>query len=38
MFPDWVRQKEFGIHTRAMEVNNGFVHWSAGAEVADCAR
>ena len=28
MFPDWVRQKEFGIHTRAMEVSNGFVHWS----------
>ena len=27
MFPDWVRQKEFGIHTRAMEVSNGFVHW-----------
>lgn len=28
MFPDWVRQKEFGIQTRAMEVSNGFVHWS----------
>jgi amidase len=28
MFPDWVRQKEFGIHTRAMAVNNGVVHWS----------
>jgi amidase len=27
MFPDWVRHKEFGIHTRAMEVSNGFVHW-----------
>jgi amidase len=29
MFPDWVRQKEFGIHTRAMEVSNGVVHWDA---------
>jgi amidase len=29
MFPDWVRQKEFGIHTRAMEVRDGFVHWTA---------
>lgn len=28
MFPDWVRQKEFGIQTRAMEVSNGVVHWS----------
>src|SRR5579875_2420365 len=28
IFPDWVRQKEFGIQTRAMEVNNGVVHWS----------
>jgi len=28
MFPDWVRQKEFGVQTRAMEVRNGFVHWS----------
>jgi acetamidase/formamidase len=29
IFPDWVRQKEFGIHTRAMKVKDGFVHWSA---------
>jgi len=28
MFPDWVRQKEFGIQTRAMAVKDGFVHWS----------
>ena len=28
IFPDWVRQKEFGIQTRVMRVNNGFVHWS----------
>ena len=28
MFPDWVRQKEFGIQTRAMRVADGFVHWS----------
>ena len=30
MFPDWVRQKEFGIQTRAMQVRDGFVHWSPG--------
>ena len=29
MFPDWVRQKEFGIQTRPMRVADGFVHWSA---------
>lgn len=28
MFPDWVRRKEFGIQTRVVEVNDGFVHWS----------
>jgi len=28
IFPDWVRQKEFGIVTRPMRVSNGFVHWS----------
>lgn len=28
MFPDWVRQKEFGHVTRVMEVKDGFVHWS----------
>ncbi len=28
MFPDWVRQKEFGIQTRVVEVNHGVVHWS----------
>lgn len=28
MFPDWVRQKEFGQITRVMEVKDGFVHWN----------
>lgn len=28
MFPDWARQKEYGIQTRVMEVHGGFVHWS----------
>ena len=28
MFPDWVRNKEFGHHTRAMRVSDGVVHWS----------
>lgn len=28
MFPDWVRQKEFGFQPRVMEVKDGFVHWS----------
>ncbi len=28
MFPDWVRQKEFGHQTRVMEVKDGFVHWN----------
>jgi amidase len=28
MFPDWVRQKEFGIQTRAVAVSDGVVHWS----------
>ena len=28
MFPDWIRQREFGIQTRVMKVHDGFVHWS----------
>jgi acetamidase/formamidase len=28
MFPDWARKREFGHHTRAMRVADGFVHWS----------
>ena len=28
MFPDWVRRKEFGHHTRVVEVSDGVVHWS----------
>ena len=28
MFPDWVRRKEFGIHTRVVDVGEGVVHWS----------
>ena len=28
MFPDWVRQKEFGHHTKVVEVTDGVVHWS----------
>ena len=33
MFPDWVRQREFGHHTRAMRVADGFVHWSPGRKL-----
>src|SRR5918993_665311 len=28
MFPDWVRQKEFGIQNRVVRVEDGIVHWS----------
>jgi amidase len=28
IFPDWVRQKEFGIQNRNVVVENGIVHWS----------
>jgi acetamidase/formamidase len=28
MFPDWVRNKEFGHHTKVVEVSDGLVHWS----------
>lgn len=28
MFPDWVRQKEFGMRTRVVEIGDGMVHWS----------
>ncbi len=27
IFPDWVRHKEFGIKTQAVEVKDGLVHW-----------
>ncbi|MDQ2801155.1 MAG: acetamidase/formamidase family protein [Pseudomonadota bacterium] len=33
IFPDWVRQKEFGIQTRAMAVHDGFVHWSGTRKI-----
>lgn len=33
MFPDWVRQKEFGHQTRAMRVADGFVHWSTSRKL-----
>lgn len=28
IFPDWVRQKEFGIQNRIVRVEEGVVHWS----------
>lgn len=28
MFPDWVRQKEFGLRTQVVEIKDGLVHWS----------
>lgn len=28
MFPDWVRQKEFGMQTRVVAVSDGVVHWN----------
>ncbi|MDQ0304516.1 acetamidase/formamidase family protein [Ancylobacter polymorphus] len=28
MFPDWVRQKEFGLRTHVVEIKHGLVHWS----------
>ena len=28
MFPDWVRQKEFGMQTRVVAIGDGVVHWS----------
>ncbi|BDA85179.1 amidase [Aureimonas sp. SA4125] len=28
MFPDWVRQKEFGMQTRVVSVTDGVVHWN----------
>jgi acetamidase/formamidase len=28
IFPDWVRQKEFGVQTRVMRVSERFVHWN----------
>jgi amidase len=34
IFPDWVRQKEFGIQTRVMEVRDGFVQWSSTRRLA----
>jgi acetamidase/formamidase len=33
MFPDWVRRKEFGHHTRVVEVADGVVHWSERVKI-----
>jgi acetamidase/formamidase len=28
IFPDWLRHKEYGLHTKVVEVKDGLVHWS----------
>jgi len=33
MFPDWVRQKEFGHHTKVVDVSDGVVHWSDSLKI-----
>jgi amidase len=33
MFPDWVRQKEFGHHTKVVKVSDGVVHWSDSLKI-----
>ena len=27
-FPDWIRQREWGLHTRVVEIRQGMVEWS----------
>ncbi len=27
-FPDWIRQREWGVVTRTVEIKEGYIHWS----------
>lgn len=32
-FPDWIRRKEFGVHSRVVDIENGHVLWDGGLRI-----
>lgn len=32
-FPDWIRRKEFGVHSRVVDVQDGYVLWDRGVRI-----
>ena len=32
-FPDWIRREEFGVHSRVVDVQDGFVMWDRGLRI-----
>jgi amidase len=32
-FPDWLREREFGLHARVVDIADGFVHWQGGLKI-----
>ena len=32
-FPDWVRHREFGVHSRVVDIRDGHVVWSRGVRI-----
>jgi amidase len=32
-FPDWIRHKEFGVHSRVVDIKDGYVLWDRGIRI-----
>lgn len=32
-FPDWLREREFGVHARVVKIEDGCVHWQGGLQI-----
>jgi acetamidase/formamidase len=32
-FPDWIREREFGVHAKVVEISDGLVRWPGGPDI-----
>ena len=32
-FPDWIREREFGVHSEVVEIADGVIHWPGGLKL-----
>ena len=32
-FPDWIRHKEFGVHSRVVDIQDGYILWDRGIRI-----
>jgi acetamidase/formamidase len=32
-FPDWLREREFGVHAKVVEISDGLVRWPGGPDI-----